>query len=182
MDQIIDLIFENPFFLIIILGALFSLFGGKKKEEQQEQRQTQQQRTQQPSQRQRQPQPHQQIKTRPTTAQSEKQVNRSERGKAPSQLSIEEQRAKQMARFASDNVTSHHSDDAERKMVAADNRRKTEIQNLASSYNQKRFKKDFKKSLTSEGLINSVIMSEVLGSPRARNPYQSVTSKRRKGQ
>lgn len=179
MEQLIDLIFENPFLLVIILGALFSLFGGKKKEEQQEQRQRQNQRT--GSQQQRQQQSQQPMRTKSNPSQPRQQVKKKTQEKRAPQLSIEEQRARQMARFASNHVTEHHSAEADEKLVRADERRKTEIQNLTSSYDQKRFKKEFKQGLTREGLINSVIMAEVLGSPRARNPYESIVSKRRNG-
>ena len=45
---------------------------------------------------------------------------------------------------------------------------------------KERFKKDVKTSLNYKGLVNGIIMSEVLGSPRARKPYRSVTAERRR--
>lgn len=171
MDQIIDLIFENPFFLIIIIGALFSLFSGKKKEEQKEQQRSSQQNRPRPE----------SVNAASRTSRRKQQVNRGEqeRERVTPQLSIEEQRAKQLAQFASKNVSSQHHSDSDVKTADGENKRKTEIQELASSYSQREFKREFKKSLSRKGLINSVIMSEVLGPPRARNPYKSVISKRK---
>lgn len=58
-----------------------------------------------------------------------------------------------------------------------------EIKHSASSSgnkNKMQFKRDVKSGLNREGLINGIIMSEVLGSPRARKPYRSVVSERKK--
>jgi heme-binding NEAT domain protein len=46
--------------------------------------------------------------------------------------------------------------------------------------NQERFKRDVKKGLNYKGLVNGIIMSEVLGSPRARKPYRSIVAERRR--
>lgn len=46
------------------------------------------------------------------------------------------------------------------------------------SEQQKVLKKDIRGSLRKKGLINGIIMAEVLGSPRALKPYKSVTSER----
>lgn len=44
----------------------------------------------------------------------------------------------------------------------------------------KRMKRQIKSNLSKQGLVNGVIMSEVLGSPRATKPYRSVITERRK--
>lgn len=46
--------------------------------------------------------------------------------------------------------------------------------------NQVKFRKDVKSGLNRKGLVQGVIMSEVLGPPRARKPYNSVISDRRR--
>lgn len=46
------------------------------------------------------------------------------------------------------------------------------------SENQAEFRKDVKNALNRKGLVQSVIMSEVLGPPRARRPYNSVVQDR----
>ncbi|WP_174613848.1 hypothetical protein [Virgibacillus ihumii] len=44
---------------------------------------------------------------------------------------------------------------------------------------QKQFKKRVRSNLNKKGLVNGIIMSEVLGKPRAMKPYNSVSSKKR---
>src|SRR5699024_10950928 len=48
------------------------------------------------------------------------------------------------------------------------------------SYKYGQFKKDMKKNLTKQGLIDSIVMAEVLGPPRARKPYRSIIYERKK--
>lgn len=175
MDQIIDLIFENPFFLVLIIGALLSLFGDKKKGKQEEREQGQQQ----TSSRRRMPEPEGKPLGRMETT-PERQPNLVQKKKEmSSQLSIEEHRANQMAEYLKRSSTNETSTDRDELSEDQVNKEQKRIQKLATSYKQNEFKKEFKKSLTKEGLVNSVIMSEVLGSPRSRNPYQSVITKRR---
>lgn len=173
MEELINLVLDNPFFIIIIIGAIYSLLKGKSKQEEQPEEQERQQGQQRQQRTPEIPKPitaKQSNYNRPTDRQ---------RQEAISSISIEEHRAQQMKQFATSVSTNEHSMMTNRPKVA-DARRNAEIQNLSSSYNQVKFKKQFKKSLTNEGLINSVVMAEVLGLPRARNPYQSVIAKRAK--
>ncbi|SFD55296.1 hypothetical protein SAMN05216238_102182 [Lentibacillus persicus] len=48
------------------------------------------------------------------------------------------------------------------------------------SLEQRKAKKQMNNNLTRTGVINGVIMSEVLGSPRAVKPYRSVIAERKK--
>lgn len=186
MDQLIDIIFANPLFLIIIIGGLFSLFKGKGQEEEkqkQEQQQKQQQQQRQQQQRQRQQTRQPTERPRPVVAkQTHAERTRTapqEEMSVPHQLSVEEQRAEQMKQFAGNLDLEAHSGLKDRPKVA-DEKRQEEIQSLTSKYKHKKFKKDFENSLSSKGLINSIVMAEVLGEPRAKNPYQSVISKRKR--
>ncbi|MDY0405533.1 hypothetical protein P5G51_009095 [Virgibacillus sp. 179-BFC.A HS] len=54
-------------------------------------------------------------------------------------------------------------------------------QNNASERNQN-LKKQMKKRITGNGLVGGIIMSEVLGSPRAMKPYRSVVARRQQKQ
>lgn len=47
------------------------------------------------------------------------------------------------------------------------------------SAEQKQFKRRVRGNLNEKGLVNGIVMSEVLGKPRAMKPYKSVISKRR---
>ncbi|WP_077327053.1 hypothetical protein [Virgibacillus siamensis] len=44
---------------------------------------------------------------------------------------------------------------------------------------QKEFKKRISNNLNKKGLVNGIIMAEILGKPRAMQPYRSIISKRR---
>lgn len=48
------------------------------------------------------------------------------------------------------------------------------------SNRKSRMKREIKQDLSKHGLVNNVIMSEVLGPPRAFKPYRSVTAERKK--
>lgn len=48
------------------------------------------------------------------------------------------------------------------------------------SDHKSRLKREIRHNLSKQGLVNNIIMSEVLGPPRATKPYKSVTAERRK--
>lgn len=170
VDELFKAILGNPFLLIIVIGGIVSLLKGKSGDKEKES---------QPAQRSPKPAPVAQ----PFDRQVQRNYNQTkdENKQEPIHtLSMEDQREKQIERLAGHIQTTsepEHSGLKNRPKVA-DARRLEEIKQLASSYDQKKFKKDFKTSLTSKGLINSVVMAEVLGSPRSRKPYQSVIKNR----
>lgn len=179
MEGLIEMIIKNPIVILAVLGGLASLMKRKKDQEKQANEES--------------PQAQKPVVRSPQTSgqQLTKQVfKRPNPSVSVNTSSIDEHRAEQLRRYteqmASNNsnttVTKNteHSGLQDRPKVA-DARRDVEIENLGSSVQQKQFKKQIKKGLTTEGLVNSILMAEVLGPPRARNPYQSVISKRRKG-
>ncbi|RYG74732.1 hypothetical protein EU245_00700 [Lentibacillus lipolyticus] len=48
-----------------------------------------------------------------------------------------------------------------------------------ASHKQQKLKKNIRNNLNRSGLVNGVIMSEVLGQPRANKPYRTITSQRK---
>ncbi|ASN05191.1 hypothetical protein [Virgibacillus necropolis] len=50
----------------------------------------------------------------------------------------------------------------------------------SSSNKNNRMRKQISNNLSKQGLVNGIIMSEVLGPPRAKRPYRSVLTERRK--
>ena len=176
MEDLINIVLDNPFFIIIIIGAIFSLLKGKPKQAEQEAQQ--EQRAKQAEQA--------QQKQRAQQAQQEREQKRDQRAlrtlevpKTTSTIQSNNNRPTDRQRQeAISNLSTDQNSGMVNRIKVADARRDREIQNMSSSYSQVKFKKDFKKALSSEGLINSVIMAEVLGLPRAKNPYQSVTTKR----
>lgn len=181
MNELIDVFLKNPFFIILIIGGIFSLLKGKGQEEEQEKQKQEQAQQRQTRQR-------QQTRTVPNRAPQQQrssyqeQAEKKEKPKANDNLSADEQWQQQMQQFANRLEDNDYSDNLHSGLTEtsgiADEKRQTEVQDLVSKYNHKKFKKQFKGSLTSKGLVNSVVMAEVLGAPRATNPYQSIIDKR----
>lgn len=187
MEELFELIFSNPLFIILIVGGLISLLkGGADNKNKQ---QTEQQRPRQPQTVTRSPN-QQQAKAKQQSSQAKPQSQPKER--VVRSTSIELQRQKQLDqltnRFGVDTEDDEHSaSKAEehsklkvRQRKLAEQRRKAETAALHGTETQRRLKRRFQKKLTRDGLIDSVIMSEVLGSPRARKPYESVVKQRRR--
>lgn len=184
IDQFIDILLANPFFIIILIGGIYSLLKGKPDEEEQEKQQEQRRPRQHGSQQTR--SRSEEIKPSTQQAKQEQIQKRIKKQQANEQAvqstSIAEQRQKQMEQFAAqlDVEEENEHTGLKKKSKLADVKRSEEVQRLASENAKQQFKKDFNNSLTSKGLVNSVIMSEVLGAPRSRNPYESVIEKRMK--
>lgn len=168
MGQLIDLFLENPLFIIILIGGIFSFLRGKsEKPEDENKPSTTNQRPQRAeSTLERTPRP---ARTRSSENQVQVPV---------SSKSVEEIREEQMARFTTKRE-SHEDDRGKDIPRIADSIGKEVVREKDFNHNKQAFKNDFNKSLTRKGLINSVIMAEVLGAPRARNSYQTVITKRR---
>ncbi|HLQ97965.1 MAG TPA: hypothetical protein VK135_04690 [Candidatus Dormibacteraeota bacterium] len=168
MDGLIDLVLENPLFLIILIGGIVSLFKGKSEQAEESESTTNK------------PKPrsvedlferaHQRERTRSTEKVRTEPI---------SSKTIEELREEQMLRFAGQ----ADDDEDQQKNDEYTSRSSNRIMEENTKVNHKKqaFKQNFNKSLTRKGLVNSVIMAEVLGAPRARKPYQSVITKRRNG-
>jgi len=168
MDGLIDLVLENPLFLIILIGGIVSLFKGKSEQAEESESTTNK------------PKPrsvedlferaHQRERTRSTEKVRTEPI---------SSKTIEELREEQMLRFAGQ----ADDDEDQQKNDEYTSRSSNRIMEENTKVNHKKqaFKQNFNKSLTRKGLVNSVIMAEVLGAPRARKPYQSVITKRRTG-
>lgn len=180
MNDLLDLIFSNPLFLILIIGGLISLFrsGSGNKNEQQQQRsqsprQPEQSRQRQPGMGQHSPQSQSKERVVRTTSSEERRQKQLEH--LTSQFGGDTKDIKQDA-VANSN---EHSGLTSRPKIA-DKRRKAETASLHNEQTKRRLRKKFQNNLTRNGLIDSVVMSEVLGSPRARKPYESVVNQRRR--
>lgn len=163
MDQIFEILTKNPILIIIILGILFKVFGPKKTDEAQSEqaaRQTQQR-----------PQPKTNTIERARTASEARSKTEYSKPKT-TYLSVEEQRAEQLARLKQSYQTSQTKSDTnsslEQKGLSDLIPQNKQVEHLA-----------IENSLTEQGLINSVVMAEVLGAPRALQPYQNVVQRRR---
>jgi hypothetical protein len=166
MNDLIELVFENPFLLILIVGGIISFLKGKSEKPEEE---TDIQSTNKPKQAEN---PFE--RSRQT---EQRQPVEKPKAKPVSSLSIEELREEQMLRFSGQVESDEHQRIVDRPTVSAKDEKN--VHDKAKNRNKKAFKNDFDQSLTKQGLINSVIMAEVLGSPRARRSYQTVITKRR---
>lgn len=168
MNGLIDLILENPFFLIILIGGIISLLKGKSEKVEEDQPATNRPKTAQAE------NPFERSRQRERTRSAEKV-----RTEPISSKSIEELREEQMMRF-SGQVDSEEDQEEKDTDKVSDRVRKEVVGKKITNRHKKEFRNDFNQSLTKKGLVNSVIMAEVLGAPRARKPYETVITKRRK--
>ncbi|WP_152656252.1 hypothetical protein [Oceanobacillus sp. CFH 90083] len=176
-----DWIFENLFLVIIIISGLIAFLGdSKKKQEEQKKKQstppnnpTQARQRQQPAaQRTRQ----QSTRTR-EQPRAERRVYREGERPDISAGSMEEQQKKQMERLADRYRTSSQKDmeNVEQRFKDLMIDRKGEEDNPGKA----EMKKRVSGNLDGRGLVNGIIMAEVLGSPRAKKPYQSIIQRRK---
>lgn len=167
MEGLIDFIFSNPFLLILIIGGLMSLF--KRKTEQPEQEQKN-------------------VPNRPLPMPAETRMETVKEKTRPPKLEpqpvnkkmevrpVEQYRQQQMEelknRLNVNNERVNH-------YKGSDQNVKSHVHSLTSKNDKRPFKRHFKDNVTRSGLINSVIMSEVLGPPRAMKPYEGMPYKRK---
>lgn len=170
MEGLFEALLSNPFFILIILGGLMSFFRDKSKATDEEET----------------------TVSRPQPSRTERQ---SQPKKVPlGRMSTEKEATEQMDTRS---VTEHRDEQMERLMkqfnVEEDQVTEDSIENQAQSVRslgkrtqvsetlkQKDFKKRMKDNTTKKGLLNGVIMAEVLGPPRAQKPYRSVIQDRQK--
>ncbi|WP_010097043.1 hypothetical protein [Ornithinibacillus scapharcae] len=104
----------------------------------------------------------------------------------PENVYVEDQQKQQLEELASrlnTQTTITQIDDINQDDLSLGSAIKDEIKNHSTSKlneNQIKFRKEVKSGLNRKGLVQGVIMSEVLGQPRARKPYNTVISDRRK--
>lgn len=168
MEAILEAIFSNFFLILVILSGIFSFF--KKNAEDQKKnnapKQKNRPKTVQPSSRQT------ETKTRPVyTSKMEDTIKESVQ-----QVSIEERQKAQMERLAEKFNTS--------KEIGRTIEQGTEFGKSFSNSkikNTKQIKKsaNFNMRLKRNDLVQGIIFSEVLGSPRSKKPYRSVIEERK---
>ncbi|MFD1066359.1 hypothetical protein [Oceanobacillus locisalsi] len=183
-----DWIFDNLYLVIIILFGIISFLSssGKKEEEQKKKQSTPPNNPTQTRQRQ------QQSSSQGAGTQQQSQVQRQRQREQPraqrqvyqegerpdiSAGSIEEQQQKQMERMADRYQTSSQEDleDAEQNFKGLKVERKSE----ENAPGRAEMKRRVSGNLEGKGLVNGIIMAEVLGSPRAKKPYRSIIQKRK---
>jgi len=107
-------------------------------------------------------------------------VRRQSHQSAPS---VGEQRAEQMKQLVGrmQTGTSKTPEDVQPKEIVG-NTATAKRSKPVKSQRPDVFKKKFKSNLTRDGLVDSIIMAEVLGPSRATKPYRSVIQQRKRNQ
>ncbi|GGJ83379.1 hypothetical protein GCM10007063_02350 [Lentibacillus kapialis] len=104
--------------------------------------------------------------------------NETETQTTVSASSIEEQQDEQRKQLAERmNTTKHQYTEQEHDAIISHKTRKSDT-DLTDQ--QLKLRKNMNNNLTRSGLINGVIMSEVLGQSRAVKPYRSIITQRKK--
>jgi hypothetical protein len=193
MDEIIKFLMGNIVFVVIVVMGIIRVLTGGNNNQQKKQQPTRQHKPNQPRQT-RIPSPSEgQQRPKQTVYQSS-----SERVYEEKQKTVEPENP--VYTTSSTNIYTeeqHQMEQLKRRMNISDDisinemmetdiSLGTEIQDeikhsasLSSNNNQIQFKKDVKAGLNREGLIRGIIMSEVLGPPRARKPYQNIITERK---
>ncbi|HLR61128.1 MAG TPA: hypothetical protein VK097_01660 [Lentibacillus sp.] len=92
--------------------------------------------------------------------------------------SIEEQQNEQRKQLADRMSTKEHQDTEREHHAIISDKSRTPDTDLSNEH--QKLRKTMNNNLTRTGLINGVIMSEVLGQPRAVKPYRSIVAQRKK--
>jgi|SRR5699024_5944324 len=190
MDSFFDFIFGNFFIVIIIVVGLINLFSkGKQANDQTRERQERNTNTERrpvSSAEREQPKSlsevlEQKVEQAKETFQQASNTYKDASDQLPK--SIEEQRAEQYEELRrrmqtpqtnqQDRSKDSSNLSAENKVKDVDSMEQTTPKDLEVAYHLQR-------NLTREGLAESIVMAEVLGPPRALNPYRNVAAKRRK--
>lgn len=164
METFFDFIFDNLFIVILIVSGLIGLFNKSKQEQEEEKRPAQRPKTPEMPKR----QPEQPMNRRTTQTDTGKQTVK--QSYQLSENSYEQARQQQYEELKS------------RYQAAVDNEK---ISDISSRINSKKETEDniqvdmdLKKKITQKGLMESVVMAEVLGPPRARKPYHNILNRR----
>ncbi|MFC2948391.1 hypothetical protein [Virgibacillus sediminis] len=162
MGNLIEFIFGNFFLIIMVIAGLMGFLRNNKQEEEQS--------------------PRERPVSRPAPRQPAPQRQSGERKSKEKNVviaeSIEDQQNKQMDRLA-DRLHAHTSSNTDfRGAETLENPLREPEKGLTKK--QEETRSDIKRNLSKKGLINGIVMSEVLGPPRSKKPYRSVLTQRRK--
>lgn len=182
MESFLDFIFGNLFFVILILVSLFSFINNlgqnqKKKAERASSEQQREKRTLDDPFKRLQDM-LENIEQKVETAIEPEQANKQEtkqsnkREEMVKAASIEEQKEAQIERIKEQLVSPSFADE-----------RAATLHNIVKNTEQDRSIKkpsfNLEQRLNHQGLVDSIIMAEVLGPPRARKPHRRMVSDRR---
>jgi|SRR5699024_1181832 len=169
-----DFIAENFIIIVIIIGGILSLFKNKSNPSEDER-----QRAGNPA------APGSQKRNHPSASHSRSTNSRT--GYTPptmnkqNPVSIEEQKKKQLEELqkrmggSSMAVVQEEEDNSHQAGLESNLRSPT----IVKPYHHREFRNEIKGKLNRKGLIDSIVMAEVLGPPRAKKPYSSIISQKK---
>lgn len=182
MDELFEVVLRNPFLLLLLIGGLISVFRDKKPDQKQQRRTVEQKRAQQRQQEQR-------RQSSPSTAETTTEKHPAEtifdmffedateepkKVEEPrEQISVDDQRDEQLERLqaelgAQEVAYDPQSMDHQRSELSQTKAPKTSEK---SPIRKNKLRNNIEKRLTREGLVESVIMAEVLGRPRSKRSH-----------
>lgn len=172
MDGFFDVIFGNLFLILAVVYGIIGFLSNYNKDKQKKQKKQQQRRSMRPVQERTQPAAREVKKPEEAEVQWTQPVSAEEVIHQEQQLQMERLEAKYGVTSSNEIEDDLRLDDLQFQEPLT--------RNVELSEEQKVLKKDLKGSLKGSGLINGVIMAEVLGKPRSLKPYQSVIQERYK--
>lgn len=166
-------IFDNLFIIIIIISGIIGFFNNSNEKQKQQEKE----KKKAPPQRPRRTVPERTPERKPQPV-AEQRVYREERSRdTVSTASIAEQQKQQMEKLASKYSAISNSKIEDLKSQTNSGSILLEPEKETSK-KQERLKKQVVGNLGAKGLVNGIIMSEILGPPRAKKSYKSVLDDR----
>lgn len=168
MEQLIQVIVDNLFIILIIISGIIGFLGKNRSENDEKEKRPQSKRS------------------RPGTASSRRQTNTRERyserqpaENASSRTTLAEQHREQMEQLAGKlNTETKEALNDLSSDISQENSLREPAPELSKK--QEEFRGQIKRNLNREGLINGIIMSEVLGPPRAKRSFRREAAERRR--
>lgn len=176
MEAILEAIFGNFMIVLIIIGGIVGFLKDKsnKGKQQQEQQSEKSYRAPRPT------SPPSDRGYQPSRNMPVESTQRQQRPSVTNSVSIEERQAEQLKQLAGRMVTDTKQTLEELPHKANIGSSVKRSKPTVNSGRHQDFKKQIKGNLTRNGLVDSVVMAEVLGPPRATKPYRSVIQERRR--
>ncbi|MBR3121372.1 hypothetical protein [Oceanobacillus profundus] len=168
-------IFDNLFIIIIIISGIIGFFNNSNEKQKQQEKEKKKAPPQRPGRTVSEGTRTPERKPQPV---AEQRVYREERSRdTVSTASIAEQQKQQMEKLASKYSTISNSKIEDLKSQADSGSILLEPEKETSK-KQERLKKQVVGNLGAKGLVNGIIMSEILGPPRAKKSYKNVLDDR----
>lgn len=166
VESLIQLIMDNLFIVIIIVAGIIGFFKNSSAEQEQDRKQTNR------------PGPSQ-APSGGSNQPQQRRNNETQSNPSVPATSMEDKQSEQLGRLAKQLGT--ETKDAMEKLphdgIIGNTLREP---NKDNSRAEEALRGQVKKNLGKTGLVNGIIMSEVLGSPRAKRPYRISNTKQRK--